>query len=174
MKIGVMSDSHDHLSNITKAIDFFITEKVGKIIHCGDYVAPFVKRSMKSLASSGIEAIGVFGNNDGERDGLHKILGKTLKIFGDFHELELEDHRIAIYHGTIAKILQNVIHSQDYDLVLTGHTHEVKIVKYQKTLVVNPGETCGYLTGTPTCAVINLSTKILTPESITIVNLSEL
>ncbi len=174
MKIGVLSDSHDHMSNITKTIDFFITEGVEKIIHCGDYVAPFVVRAMKALESTNIEAVGVFGNNDGERGGLHKILGKTLKIFGEFHEMELNGHRIAIYHGTDARILQNIIHSQDYALVLTGHTHEVKIEKYQKTLIINPGEACGYLSGTPTCAVIDLSTKILTPESVTIINLSNL
>ncbi|MHA1673825.1 MAG: metallophosphoesterase [Promethearchaeota archaeon] len=174
MLVGIIADSHDHLPNITKAIDFFIAEGVEKIIHCGDYVAPFVIRAMKALETTNIEAIGVFGNNDGERGGLHKILGKTLKIFGEFHELELNNHKIAIYHGTDARILHSIIHSQDYELVLTGHTHEVKIEKYQKTLIVNPGETCGYLTGNPTCAVIDLSTQILTVESVTIVNLSEL
>ncbi|TFH29524.1 MAG: hypothetical protein E4G98_03675, partial [Promethearchaeota archaeon] len=104
----------------------------------------------------------------------HKILCKSLKIFGEFHEMELNRHKIAIYHGTNTRILQNIIHSQDYALVLTGHTHEVKTIKYQKTLIVNPGEVCGYLTGNPTCAVIDLSTQILTPESVKIVNLSDL
>lgn len=171
MKIGVFSDTHDHLENIKKAVDLFISNKVAKIIHCGDYCAPFIVRAMESLKYQNMEILGVFGNNDGERDGLRKILGEILTIHGEFHELECDNHKIAVYHGTDNRILQNIIKSQSYDLILTGHTHQLKIEKNGRTLIVNPGETCGYLTKNATCAIVDLQTKILTPESVTIFNL---
>ena len=41
MKIGVVSDTHDQRQRILEAIDIFNKEKVGLVIHCGDWVAPF-------------------------------------------------------------------------------------------------------------------------------------
>ena len=48
MKIGVFSDSHDHMENIRKAVDIFLEQKVEKIVHCGDIIAPFMVRAMES------------------------------------------------------------------------------------------------------------------------------
>jgi putative phosphoesterase len=39
-----------------------------------------------------------------------------------------------------------------YDLLVRGHTHTAS-VKEDRTLVVNPGEVCGYLTGRKTVAI---------------------
>lgn len=33
MKIGILSDSHDHRENIRKAVDFFNKEEVEQVIH---------------------------------------------------------------------------------------------------------------------------------------------
>ena len=41
MKIGVISDTHDHLENISKAVTVFNNKNVDVLIHCGDYVSPF-------------------------------------------------------------------------------------------------------------------------------------
>ena len=49
IKIGVFSDSHDHMENIRKAIEIFLEQKVEKIVHCGDIVAPFMVRAMSEL-----------------------------------------------------------------------------------------------------------------------------
>ena len=87
MKIGVFSDSHDHMDNIRKVVDIFLEQKVEKIVHCGDIIAPFMVRAMSELKGKAIEVIGVYGNNDGERLGLYKILGEIMKIKGDFHEV---------------------------------------------------------------------------------------
>ncbi|QEE17591.1 metallophosphoesterase [Promethearchaeum syntrophicum] len=171
MKIGVLSDSHDHLDNIKKVIDIFLQQKVEKIIHCGDIVAPFVVRVMGELEGKDIEAIGVYGNNDGERRGLIKILGEIMKIKGDFHEVRWNDKKIAIYHGTDKRLLDSVIQSQNYDLVLCGHTHQVRIEQQGKTVILNPGETCGYLFGKATCAIVDLAIEPFDTKSIEIINI---
>ena len=41
MLIGVMSDTHDNVPLIEKAVALFNDRKVGFVIHAGDYVAPF-------------------------------------------------------------------------------------------------------------------------------------
>ena len=40
-------------------------------------------------------------------------------------------------------------------MVVHGHTHRAGVRREGKTLVVNPGEVCGYLYGRPTVAVLD-------------------
>ena len=177
MKIGIMSDSHDHLPNIKKALAIMIEQNVDKIFHCGDIVAPFVNRVLTPLKTSPIDLIGVFGNNDGERDNMNKLLAGMMEVKGDFFEIELDGIKIAIYHGTILPLVKALTYSQLYDLVLVGHTHQTKIERIRKTLLVNPGELCGYLTGDATFAVIDLSKQFngeLPIESVEIISLNNL
>ena len=42
MIIAVMSDSHDNIWNLRKALAIIQKEGAGLIIHCGDFVAPFI------------------------------------------------------------------------------------------------------------------------------------
>jgi putative phosphoesterase len=65
--IGIMSDSHDNLPAIREAVQFFNEAKVELVIHAGDMISPFVAKEIKNLNA---EFKAVFGNNDGERDGL--------------------------------------------------------------------------------------------------------
>ena len=41
MKIGVLSDTHDHIPKIKRAVEIFNEEKVDLVLHSGDIVAPF-------------------------------------------------------------------------------------------------------------------------------------
>jgi len=36
MKIAVVSDTHDNLSNLRKAIDWIKSQNIKLILHCGD------------------------------------------------------------------------------------------------------------------------------------------
>jgi putative phosphoesterase len=130
-------------------------------------------RAMSELKGKAIEGIGVYGNNDGERLGLYKLLGEIMKMKGDFHEVTWNEKLIAIYHGTDNRILDSIIKSQKYDLILCGHTHQVRIEKQGKTVIVNPGETCGYLTGKATCVVIDLVSDPFDTNSIKIFEISK-
>ena len=81
-------------------------------------VQPMIK-----LEWTGIEAIGVFGNNDGEKAGMLKFFGETLLFKAAFFETIWEGKLIVIFHGTNPLLLKNITKSQQYDLVCTGHTH---------------------------------------------------
>ena len=88
MKIGIISDSHDDVDNVNKAITIFEEEKVRAIIHAGDIISPPIVKEFKKLTDNGIEFFGIFGNNDGEQKGLEnafayingKLLGNEGKI----------------------------------------------------------------------------------------------
>ena len=49
MKIGVLSDSHDNLPNIRKAVEVFSKNGVEALIHGGDFCSPFTLAEFKPL-----------------------------------------------------------------------------------------------------------------------------
>jgi len=66
--------------------------------------------------------------------------------------------RIALLHGDEGELLRSLIDVQGYDVIVHGHTHEAKIYRKGKTLVINPGEACGYLSEKPTIAILDTQT----------------
>jgi putative phosphoesterase len=161
MLIGIMSDTHDNLPAIRKAVDFFNERNVDLVIHAGDYVAPFVARELKRLKAP---LRGVFGNNDGERKGLYEALG----IYDELIELEVDGMKIAVTHGTNEVLVRALAYSRLYDVVVVGHTHPYEIREVGRTILVNPGEVCGYLTGIKSVALLDTrkrDVKILNIET---------
>jgi putative phosphoesterase len=151
MKIGIISDTHDHLNKIKKAMEFFRKEQIGYLIHCGDFVAPF---TLPLLSQLNVPFLGVFGNNDGER----LLLRERAKDIGEIKVqpafLELGGRKIVVMHEPA---LQTALaKSGEFDVVLVGHTHKPEIIE-GKTLIINPGECCGWLTNRATIAVLDLS-----------------
>ena len=150
MKIAILSDTHDAVENLEKAFAIIKREKIQSMIHLGDYIAPQTIRMLK-----GFKVQGIFGNNDGEKFGIQKafqdIKGKIAR--GEFQELTLEGRKIALYHGTEEAITQALIKSQQYNIVLHGHTHEPINKQEGKTLSLNPGSLHGKQ---PSFAVLDL------------------
>jgi len=171
-KIGVFSDSHDREDKIKKAVEIFVKEKVDAIVHCGDFVAPFISRWLGPLKEASIPGYSVFGNNDGELEFSLKIMKPFFKNTGHLNTVIIGGIKIAITHGHFEELLNTLVESGVYDIVLTGHTHVIVNEMRGKTLVVNPGEACGYLTGKATCAIIEFEdNKPPTPENVRIIEL---
>ncbi len=154
MLIGVISDTHDNLPQIEKAVKYLNDQKVGLVLHAGDYVAGFVIPKFKVL---NCKLIGVFGNNDGDHELLKKRFNETTNctIHGQFASVEVEGCKIALLHGTETELLNSIIDSGYFDAVIHGHSHNKSIERKDKTLAINPGELCGYLTGKSTIAVLD-------------------
>ena len=83
MLVGLISDTHDRLPMVEKAVKRLNEEKVKLVLHAGDYVAPFVIPKFKDLKA---RLIGVFGNNDGDHELLKKGFSehKGLEMRGNF------------------------------------------------------------------------------------------
>ena len=154
MKIGIMSDTHDRLDAVEKAIDLFNREKVEHVLHAGDLVSPFVAPKFAKLKA---KLYIVWGNNDGDKEFIRVKFGEIgVTPLGNFAALELDGKKIALLHGTHEKIVEALIKSGSFDIVVRGHNHRAEIKK-GNTLLVNPGETCGYLTGRSTVGLLDLA-----------------
>ncbi len=150
MKIGVVSDTHDNLFKIKEMVEILNLHRVKFVLHAGDFVAPF---SLSPLEELHCEWKGVFGNNDGEKEGLIRRSGGRVKEKPLF--LEMDSRRIVLTHEF-----------KDYpaDVLIFGHTHSVEVRQDDKKLILNPGEVCGWLTGKSSLAILDL--KKLKPEVI--------
>jgi putative phosphoesterase len=159
MLIGVISDTHDNRDNILKTVKILNERNVGALIHCGDYVAPFVRKWFDELNDKIKENFfGVFGNNDGERLFLKKNLGQICEFAENGNELILKLDRKKIFasHMPKSETIDALAKSKEFDIILSGHTHLLVNKKYNNgVLVLNPGEVCGYLTNKPSFAIVD-------------------
>jgi putative phosphoesterase len=153
MIIGAMSDTHDRLDAVDKAISFFNSQEVTDVLHAGDLVSPFVVRLFSKLKA---KLHFVWGNNEGDHDfATVRFADIGVTPLGDFATMQLGGKKIALLHGIHEEIVDSLVESGCYDLVVRGHNHKAEIIE-GVTLVVNPGEVCGYLTGRQTVALIDL------------------
>lgn len=140
MKIGIISDTHDHIPNAEKAAGLFRVQGIRTILHAGDLCSPFM-----ILPFKGFDLHCVFGNNDGDH---LRILKKLAEINGNHHGefagLTMGGKRIAIYHGTQPDITSALIKCGSWDLVIAGHTHGSEIRMEGSTTFVNPGSAHGF------------------------------
>jgi uncharacterized protein len=148
--IGIMSDSHDNIDAIRKAINEFNSQELDLVIHAGDLISPFTAIEFEKLDP---ELIAIYGNNDGEREGLRNAY-KEISSLDDFKEISIGGRRISIIHGTNQSIVEALAKSGNYDVVVRGHTHRMEIFEGE-TMIINPGETCGYLSGQKTVVLLD-------------------
>jgi uncharacterized protein len=159
MKIGLISDTHDNMQNIRKAVSLFSNKNVSLVIHAGDIVSPEAVEAFQ-----GVKLIAVLGNNDLEINGLTNAFDKIGgQLKGEFCEMEHDDLVFAIYHGTNSRKKELLIRSGRYNVVVCGHTHKVQYKKFGRTLVINPGTANGWFFGYNATAAI-FDTQSREPE----------
>lgn len=153
MLLGVISDTHDRTPVIKQAVTLFNERKVAAVLHCGDFVAPFALNPFKELKCP---FYAVFGNNDGEREGLTKVFeANGWSLNGRPWSFELSGYKISILHEPAP--IKNLVEQRAQDLIVYGHTHEPYFEKKEKTMVVNPGEACGWVKGICSIALVDMA-----------------
>ena len=155
MRIGVISDTHDRLDALERAFTLFQERSVEAVIHAGDLVAPF---AAKRLAVWGDRLSVIYGNNDGEREGLKRVLPQ---IQDGPLWVGAGGKSILVHHHVSDCTADDLARA---DVVITGHTHAAGCEKRGETLFLNPGECCGWVGGR--CTVAILETEPLTAEII--------
>lgn len=139
MLLAVISDTHDHVENIRKAVAIIKQRKPDLVIHLGDFVAPLLIPEYK-----GLPLVGVLGNNDGDVYRLQQQFTNIgAHLAGEAHTFELAGKRCIAYHGTQQALVAGLA-ADTYDLVLYGHTHKREERTESGTLVVNPGSVHGF------------------------------
>jgi putative phosphoesterase len=154
MLIGAISDTHDNLPRLEKAIEALNREKVGLVLHAGDYVAGFVIPKFKTLNCN---LIGVFGNNDGDHELLKKRFSETTNctLHDRFAQVMADGYRVGLLHGDETELLEALADSGYFNAIIHGHSHQRGIQTRGRTMLINPGEVCGYLTGKSTLAILD-------------------
>ncbi len=142
MKIGVISDTHDQIARIRRAVALFNAETVDLVVHCGDIVSPFTLQFYGGL-NSPMKAL--FGNNTGDllrHMAYRKEFGleNVELITVPFLSLTAGGRRIAVYHGEVPEITEALLCSKRFDCLFSGHTHIARIREVEGGILhVNPG-----------------------------------
>ncbi len=155
MKIGILSDTHDNLPNIRKAVELFSKNGVEAVIHAGDFCSPFTLPEFKPLTGRGVKMHAVFGNNDGD----HVLLIKRGTDICAFSEgacfVTLDGKRIVAVH--YPEMGEDLYRNGSYDLVIYGHDHKQRLEGAERKLL-NPGTCSGYLAEQATVALADTRT----------------
>jgi len=133
VKIGVISDTHDHFENVRKVLKKL--KDCDAIIHCGDLSMPSVAVELGKFKG---KVYVVIGNNEGEQFNLMRKCPKNVILHKPLAELEFDGKRIAVVH--YYQFADPLALTGKYDVVFYGHTHRKDKHKIGDTLVVNPGD----------------------------------
>jgi len=168
MKIGILSDTHDRLPTFRRALQLFARLEVDAVFHAGDLVAPFAAKLLTAdadvlparLFPDHVHVI--YGNNDGERDGLKKLLPQIadgpLRVTLDTPGCLGGQTTVAMAH--FIEWLEPA-DLAGADVVISGHNHTPAVQARQlgdrEVLFINPGECCGWVNGRCTVALLDLA-----------------
>ena len=149
MKIAIISDIHDNLPMLRRALER--SQQAEVLICCGDLCSPFVAKELGRGFAKPIYI--VFGNNDGDPFRIASTAAKfpQMKVHGEYAELELGGRTFSINH--FDNIGRAIAKGEKYDVVCFGHNHQFEITAIGKTLIINPGEIYGGLTSHSTFAI---------------------
>ena len=107
------------------------------------------------LAGLHAPLFGVFGNNDQEREALQDAIERHGFVFQDppLH-LDWCQRSIVVVHDP----LEFAGNLQGQELALHGHTHRYRHEKSGSSIIFNPGECAGMMTGRNSVGVVDLRT----------------
>ena len=153
MRIGVVSDTHNHLPNVARIVALLNAAGVDRVVHTGDITQA---KTLRALAGLAAPLVGVFGNNDLERDSLEAACAELGHVFVD-PPLRVLWHgrRIAVVHDPREL---DALASGSFDVVLHGHDHRHACERAGGALRFNPGECAGFLPGHNRVGVLDLAT----------------
>lgn len=156
MLLAILSDSHDHWQNLEKAVTLANAEHCDHLIFAGDLIAP---PGLKLLETFSGPTTWVWGNNEGERHKLTQLSDASdkLTLAGDILETELGGLKLFMNH--YPRITELAAKAAEFDLCIHGHTHIYREETIGQTLLLNPGEIQGYITGTPSFIIFDTTDR---------------
>jgi putative phosphoesterase len=147
MKVGVFADAHDHVDNVRRAVVAFNQMGCDLVLFAGDFVSPLVVPPLRKLTS---RLIACYGDNDGNRVGI----AGGMRIVGTLGDppfgVELRDGRKVLLTHQLESVRGYL---DGAEVVVWAHTHKPSIARDKVgRLLLNPGETSGWVSRKPTVA----------------------
>lgn len=141
MKIAIISDVHDNITNLRKTLAYCRKNEIKIIICCGDLTS----RETLDFLCNGFsgEILYTLGNMDNQelRNMGQEKKYKNAKIFENFGEAEIDKKKIAFVH--FPDKARKLCESGRYDLVFFGHTHKFQKESVENCTMLNPGNVTG-------------------------------
>ncbi len=137
MLIAIISDTHDNLLRLQKAVNEIEAREIKLVFHCGDIGI----ESAKFLSRQLLQVYAVCGNNDYYPEIHRECVGTNIGLFEDIGEIEIDKKKIAITHyPKVAEVLAGL---KKYNVVFCGHTHKKDIHITNNAKIINPGSIIG-------------------------------
>jgi putative phosphoesterase len=135
MCIGILSDSHDQLPRVRRAVAMLRAEGADVLAHCGDLTGPEVV-----AACGGLPGYFVFGNNDADNvPRLRSAMAEAGAVrLGWGGEVTLAGKRVAPVHGHLHTDVRRLLAARP-DYLLSGHSHIPGDHRDGPTRRINPG-----------------------------------
>lgn len=144
MKIGIISDIHDHIWQLDAALEKL--QVVDRLICLGDLCSPFIMIRLAEKYQRDIYV--VFGNNDADLFRITSIANRykeRVHLYGEFGDFMIDGQRFAIHHFN--NVAKEIAFSGNFDVVCFGHNHQQEITEIQvgekKVCLINPGPIMG-------------------------------
>jgi putative phosphoesterase len=145
MKIGVVSDSHDHGVLLAAAVERARDWGAQAILHCGDIIGP---NSLLAALAVGLPLHVVHGNNLGDMLSMQRMAQSSngaLIYYGGDASFCLAGRRLFMTH--YPHLARGMACTGDFDAVFCGHSHVAQLESVAgalgRTPLVNPGTVAG-------------------------------
>lgn len=157
MKIGIISDTHNETARTQAALAVFRARGVTRLIHCGDVTVPTMIQLFE-----GWDSVFVYGNIDREKVALAQAVASTAgpHYIGMAYEEALNGLQLGVCHGHDEELLEAMVTSGVYGLVLHGHTHRRRDQQIGDTRVICPGALGGRFPERRSVCVFDLATQV--------------
>ena len=157
MKIGILSDTHNHLRETRHALDLLIQHGARHLVHCGDSGPEVIDLLSAVFQEHAVRSHVAIGNCDGWNGEdvcfAPRPAGVVLELSPEF---TLAGKVCIALHGHDSMRLETVTGSGRFDYVFTGHTHKPLSRQAGRTCVLNPGSPVRPRGGPPTVLLLDL------------------
>lgn len=135
-KLGLVSDTHDHLERTQKAVRFFQNQGIHTVLHAGDVTD---RRTLKIFA--GMEFYLALGNADDGDELRQASLNLSLHPPKEYFCISIGNINIFLMHGYSEQvpIFRQICNSNQYAMIIKGHTHFRENYQRGHLRVINPG-----------------------------------
>lgn len=156
MKIGVLSDTHDNLTNLVPVLETFKERGIKTLIHCGDLTSLDMISHFK-----GFRMIYTIGNMDVATGAIKKRIEKmnTDNFAGMVYRGKLDGVPVAVTHSHIDGKVMELVREQRFKWIFHGHTHEKRDEVVRGVRIVNPGALGGLGREPRSFCVVDLDTE---------------
>lgn len=152
-KIGIISDTHDNVALATHAAAWLHDNPCRLVLHLGD-----ITTAAGAAPFEGLPVRFLLGNNDDPRS-----LARPFERLGLTRPAQkwtetLDGLKLAAVHGHVRGSVDAL--ASDNDFVFHGHTHQRRLERVGRALVVNPGAL--HRAPTKSFATLDLPTRRIT------------